>query len=124
MVWHLELGVLDLWRMRGTLLSPDMGWGVGGVEMVRLVISQHLGVKSSVGRSLSRSAVRREFVRIGDEGGGPSGYQMDRIHGGNISPARQFMRFYDQGAWGCGDRDVEQVQESEAAGAHTISSTL
>ena len=41
---------------------------------------------------LSRSAVRREFVRIGDEGGGPSGHQMDRIHGGNISPARQFMR--------------------------------
>ena len=39
---------------------------------------------------------RREFVRIGipvgDEGGGPSGHQMDRIHGGNISPARQFMR--------------------------------
>ena len=47
---------------------------------------------SSVGRSLSRSAVRWEFVRIGDEGGGPSGHQMDRIHGGNISPARQFMR--------------------------------
>ena len=41
---------------------------------------------------MSRSAVRREFVRIGDEGGGPSGHQMDRIHGGNISPARQFMR--------------------------------
>ena len=60
--------------------------------MVKLVRLQHLGVKSSVGRSLSRSAVRREFVRIGDEGGGPSGYQMDRIHGGNISPARQFMR--------------------------------
>ena len=69
-----------------------MGWGFGGVEMVKLVIFQHLGVKSSVGRSLSRSAVRREFVRIGDEGGGPSGHQMDRIHGGNISPARQFMR--------------------------------
>ena len=60
--------------------------------MVKLVRLQHLGVKSSVGRSLSRSAVRREFVRIGDEGGGPSGHQMDRIHGGNISPARQFMR--------------------------------
>ena len=73
-------------------LSPGLGWGFGGVEMVRLVIFQHLGVKSSVGRSLSRSAVRREFVRIGDEGGGPSGHQMDRIHGGNISPARQFMR--------------------------------
>ena len=69
-----------------------MGWGFGGVGMVKLVRLQHLGVKSSVGRSLSRSAVRREFVRIGDEGGGPSGYQMDRIHGGNISPARQFMR--------------------------------
>ena len=41
---------------------------------------------------MSRSAVRWEFVRIGDEGGGPSGHQMDRIHGGNISPARQFMR--------------------------------
>ena len=49
-------------------------------------------IPRGVGRSLSRSAVRREFVRIGDEGGGPSGYQMDRIHGGNISPARQFMR--------------------------------
>ena len=60
--------------------------------MVKLVRLQHLGVKSSVGRSLSRSAVRWEFVRIGDEGGGPSGHQMDRIHGGNISPARQFMR--------------------------------
>ena len=60
--------------------------------MVKLIRLQHLGVKSSVGRSLSRSAVRREFVRIGDEGGGPSGHQMDRIHGGNISPARQFMR--------------------------------
>ena len=60
--------------------------------MVKLVIFQHLGVKSSVGRSLSRSAVRWEFVRIGDEGGGLSGHQMDRIHGGNISPARQFMR--------------------------------
>ena len=60
--------------------------------MVKLVRLQHLGVKSSVGRSLSRSAVRREFVRIGDEGGGPSGHQMDRIHGGNISPAREFMR--------------------------------
>ena len=60
--------------------------------MVKLVRLQHLGVKSSVGRSLSRSAVRREFGRIGDEGGGPSGHQMDRIHGGNISPARQFMR--------------------------------
>ena len=69
-----------------------MGWGFGGVGMVKLVRLQHLGVKSSVGRSLSRSAVRREFVRIGDEGGGPSGHQMDRIHGGNISPARQFMR--------------------------------
>ena len=60
--------------------------------MVKLVGLQHLGVKSSVGRSLSRSAVRWEFVRIGDEGGGPSGHQMDRIHCGNISPARQFMR--------------------------------
>ena len=60
--------------------------------MVKLVRLQHLGVESSVGRSLSRSAVRWEFVRIGDEGGGPPGHQMDRIHSGNISPARQFMR--------------------------------
>ena len=81
MVWHLELGAL---------ISR---------ELIRL---QHLGVKSSVGRSLSRSAVRWEFVRIGDEGGGPSGHQMDRIHGGNISPARQFMRLRSGsvGTWG------------------------
>ena len=85
MVWHLELGVEN----KGDPYLQDVGMGVGMVKLVRL---QHLGVKSSVGRSLSRSAVRREFVRIGDEGGGPSGHQMDRIHGGNISPARQFMR--------------------------------
>ena len=44
------------------------------------------------GQTGIRPYIGDEGGRCGGRTGGPSGHQMDRIHGGNISPARQFMR--------------------------------